>query len=387
MQNQENKDKSFKYFIDGKELDNRTDYLNATMSGDYVSYFDGDSVFSVSFNSFFGENKDNNKMVKREVNGHLSDTINSRLQLSKKINEESLEKYKSLFKPIDQTQYNTLDLCQIKGSSTRHKSQNGEAHKEITVEEKLKIAEGFKKEAIKQLNITLEDIKIQASQSYYTTPEEKEEIKNGCLERLAKISAEKTEKVRGNFYRYISNNPVIEVKQFNSLQEAKNYFTNSEWSEVFYYVYGTSDLIGKDSKIAEKENKTEENLVFPKGSAIHKPKEDIKDDVITNPSRGERETMEYLQGIKESNGKTDYSEIDWDFIESLAKRMNKNKGKYEAGNYKKPMNINLLKQSLLRHTIEVLKDNYQDDEDDLGHLSAIALNAQFLYYQLKNNVK
>ena len=46
----------FRYFIDGKEVNNRTDYLNATMSGDYVSYFDGDSVFSVSFNSFFGEN-------------------------------------------------------------------------------------------------------------------------------------------------------------------------------------------------------------------------------------------------------------------------------------------------------------------------------------------
>lgn len=78
--------------------------------------------------SFFAENKDNNKMIKREVNGHLSDAINSRLQLSKKINEESLEKYKSLFKHIDPIQYNTLDLGQIKGSSTRHKSQNGETH-------------------------------------------------------------------------------------------------------------------------------------------------------------------------------------------------------------------------------------------------------------------
>ena len=78
-------EQKYRYFIDGKEVDNRTDYLNATMSGDYVSYFDGDSVFSVSFNSFFGENKDNNKMIKREVNGHLSDAINSRLQLSKKI--------------------------------------------------------------------------------------------------------------------------------------------------------------------------------------------------------------------------------------------------------------------------------------------------------------
>lgn len=68
-------EQKYRYFIDGKEVDNRTDYLNATMSGDYVSYFDGDSVFSVSFSNFFAENKDNNKMIKREVNGHLSDIL------------------------------------------------------------------------------------------------------------------------------------------------------------------------------------------------------------------------------------------------------------------------------------------------------------------------
>lgn len=90
-----------------------------------------------------------------------------------------------------------------------------------------------------------------------------------------------------------------------------------------------------------------------------------------------------LEGAKETQNKTDYSEIDWEFIEAQALRMNKNKGKYESSNYKKPMDINLLKQSLLRHVLEVMKDNYADDGDELGHLSAIALNAQFLYYQLK----
>ena len=335
----------YRYFIDGKEIDTREEYFNTTMSGDYVSYFDGDSVFSVSFNSFFGENKDNNKMIKREVNGHLSDAINSRLQLSKKINEESLEKYKSLFKRIDTTQYNTLDLCQIKGSSTRHKSQNGEAHKEVV----------------------------------------------GHLEGINKPP--KTEQLDyQSFYQVVYTKPTSNWNKFeitfsdNDLEKIKG-LSIGDIKEMF------------NSTISAEQNKTEENLVFQKDSEIHKeelkpdftftstPKE-INDAVNDARSDGVNEGVKRNnEGVKESNGKTDYSEIDWQFIESMALRMNKNKGKYEAGNYKKPMDIDLLKQSLLRHTIEVLKGNYEDDGDDLGHLSAIALNAQFLYYQLKNNVK
>lgn len=66
--------------------------------------------------------------------------------------------------------------------------------------------------------------------------------------------------------------------------------------------------------------------------------------------------------------------------------MQQNKGKYPPYNRKKPMDIESLKQALLRHTIEVMKGNYTDIED-YDHLSAIACNAQFIYYQLKNHVQ
>lgn len=89
-------------------------------------------------------------------------------------------------------------------------------------------------------------------------------------------------------------------------------------------------------------------------------------------------------GKKETENKVDYREIDWSFIELLARRMNKNKEKYEPFNYHKPMDVELLKQSLLRHTIEVMKGNYEDAEQEYGHLAAIALNAQMIYYQLLN---
>jgi len=89
-------------------------------------------------------------------------------------------------------------------------------------------------------------------------------------------------------------------------------------------------------------------------------------------------------GAKETENKVDYSEIDWDFIEQLAKRMSKNKDKYIVNNWKAPTDLDKLKQALLRHVLEVLKGNYADGEDELGHLEAIALNAQFLNYQIKN---
>lgn len=88
-----------------------------------------------------------------------------------------------------------------------------------------------------------------------------------------------------------------------------------------------------------------------------------------------------MNWIKESDNKLSY-ELDRYFIEAMAKRMAINKGKYPPYNRQKPMDIESLKQALLRHTIEVMKGNYTDIEDN-DHLQAISLNAMFIYYQLK----
>ena len=90
-----------------------------------------------------------------------------------------------------------------------------------------------------------------------------------------------------------------------------------------------------------------------------------------------------LNGHKESNDKQEF-ELDWEFIESMAKRMTKNKAKYGKDNWKKPMDVEQLKQALFRHSISIMKGNY-NDEDKLDHLDAIALNAMFIKYQLKNH--
>lgn len=91
-----------------------------------------------------------------------------------------------------------------------------------------------------------------------------------------------------------------------------------------------------------------------------------------------------INGKKESDNKLSY-ELDRYFIEAMAKRMDQHKGKYPPYNRQKPMDIQKLKEALNRHNVEIQKGNY-DDEDKYDHLSAIACNAMFIYYQLKNHV-
>ena len=91
-------------------------------------------------------------------------------------------------------------------------------------------------------------------------------------------------------------------------------------------------------------------------------------------------------GKKESEGKLSY-ELDWEFIQQMAERMSQNKGKYEPYNWKKLMDVEKLKQSLFRHTIEIMKGSYSDDGREMGHLESLADNAMMINYQLKNNQK
>lgn len=112
--------------------------------------------------------------------------------------------------------------------------------------------------------------------------------------------------------------------------------------------------------------------------------EEFKHRPVASPVKS-KEPTKYKRGYwqKESDNKLSY-ELDRYFIEAMAKRMEQNKGKYPPYNRQKPMDIESLKQALLRHTIEVMKGNYTDIEE-YDHLSAIACNAQFIYYQLKNH--
>lgn len=88
-------------------------------------------------------------------------------------------------------------------------------------------------------------------------------------------------------------------------------------------------------------------------------------------------------GYKETVNKQSV-EYDWEFLESQMTRISKNKSKYPPYNWMKPIDINTLKDALFRHTLSVMKDEYTDEGVELDHLAAIALNAMFIYRQLKN---
>lgn len=89
------------------------------------------------------------------------------------------------------------------------------------------------------------------------------------------------------------------------------------------------------------------------------------------------------KGKKETEGKLHY-EISWEFIEEMAKRMANNKSnKYPLYNWKKEINIQTLKDAINRHHIEVMKGNYKDDDEILGHIVSYACNSMMLWEQLK----
>jgi hypothetical protein len=89
--------------------------------------------------------------------------------------------------------------------------------------------------------------------------------------------------------------------------------------------------------------------------------------------------------MKEINNKLPV-EYNWDFLQAQLERMALNKDKYPPNNWKKPIDIELLKQSLFRHVLEIMKGNYEDITQ-YGHLEAVALNAMFISTQLKLNNK
>jgi Domain of unknown function (DUF5664) len=92
------------------------------------------------------------------------------------------------------------------------------------------------------------------------------------------------------------------------------------------------------------------------------------------------------QGIKQTEGKTSFSEIDWSFVEKMAKCMNLNKGKYPSKNWQKPMNASLLLDAAQRHLIELQKDNLFDKENGAEHAVAVALNMMMYSYQQNNRI-
>jgi hypothetical protein len=142
---------------------------------------------------------------------------------------------------------------------------------------------------------------------------------------------------------------------------------------AFYFYKGDVYTSNKDGHITDNFG----NEKF----AIHSSFFDYFEIINTSTSFGDIDEISQTTGVKESDGKLNI-EYDWDFLKAQMNRMAKNKSKYPKYNWQKPMDIQQLKDALFRHTLEVMNDNFDDDGDDLGHLSAIALNSMFIFNNL-----
>jgi len=91
------------------------------------------------------------------------------------------------------------------------------------------------------------------------------------------------------------------------------------------------------------------------------------------------------EGIKETNGKVDYSEINLEILDLMAERFTANKHKYPKGNMKKPIDIKSLEWALFRHVKKMIQPIETDEESYKDHLSAVLCNASMILDQLKNN--
>lgn len=100
---------------------------------------------------------------------------------------------------------------------------------------------------------------------------------------------------------------------------------------------------------------------------------------------GIEEITDIMTGKKENDGKTDYSEIDFDILDLMANRFNSNKHKYPHGNMLKPLEEKQLLFALLRHLKKMIQPVDNDPETFEEHLASILCNAQMVYQQRKLN--
>lgn len=93
-----------------------------------------------------------------------------------------------------------------------------------------------------------------------------------------------------------------------------------------------------------------------------------------------------MEAKKDTKGKLNY-ELDFEFIKGMAERMAMNKDEYELYNWQKPMDVEKIDNAITRHLMEIRTGNLDEDGQELGHYYALACNAMFAVYQLKNQTK
>lgn len=90
--------------------------------------------------------------------------------------------------------------------------------------------------------------------------------------------------------------------------------------------------------------------------------------------------------IKLNTDKVSYQEINWKFVEGIARRINRHKGQYPPFNWriKSPDEFYNIQDALIRHMVDFASKDWSKDTA-MEHLEALGCNVMFLYdYLLRN---
>lgn len=90
-------------------------------------------------------------------------------------------------------------------------------------------------------------------------------------------------------------------------------------------------------------------------------------------------------GKKETEGKLDYSEINFRLLDLMAKRFMDNKHKYAKGNTLKDVNKDDILWAAFRHIRKMIQPIENDPETYEDHLAAVATNMSIILDQLDKN--
>lgn len=99
------------------------------------------------------------------------------------------------------------------------------------------------------------------------------------------------------------------------------------------------------------------------------------------------DTINNTFGVKETEGKLDYSEINFKLLDLMAKRFMDNKNKYPKGNTLKVIDKDEILWAAFRHLRKMIQPIPNDPETYEDHLAATATNLSIILDQLDLEVK
>ena len=155
------------------------------------------------------------------------------------------------------------------------------------------------------------------------------------------------------------------------------------------------DYLNKEQKVIEDWNKKDYNTTTVKVNCS--PDDLVKlntlrdgllnSDFKPNSLEDIADLISAKEGIKETENKVNYGELDWDYIDNMSLRMSKNLDKYPPKNWQKKLDIQELAKSAIRHARKILQEIDNDEETLQQHATALGCNGMMINYQLKNNLK